>query len=110
MDNIYKLSFESQEAWKEVEKQLQEKTEDGFKYINAVLGTPIEVGNVPIQATFDENEKELTEASFHTDWAVDVIEKGTHSDSLMPILQDYLIEARSNYHHIIGGNFKIITK
>jgi len=102
MENLYKLSFENRELWLSIKEALNTGTEKEPKYPFYAF---VEIGHVPIPATFDEQGNELTEASFHTDWAVDVMSKVE-----IPELTPYLIEAKTNYAHNIDGNFKIITK
>lgn len=62
--------------------------------------TVVNVGNVPIRATYDDEGNVLTEASFHEDWAVDI---DTPVD--IPELNSYLLKFRkSKYHHGFNGS------
>ena len=94
---VNKLSFKSKLAWNRQKSKLQD-SEGNWK--QAV----IEIGNIPIPATYDEEGNELTEATFHADWAVDV------DGELPEELEQYLIPAKSKYAHNIAGRTDINTK
>ena len=92
---LYKLSFESKEAFKTVLETLAIVTEESVHYPFAF----VEVGHVPIPATYDEEGVELTEATFHLDYAVDVL-----SEVVIPEFEPFkLITAPSRYYHGFAG-------
>lgn len=73
---LYKLSFTNKAEWDSVKTSILIPSEDGNypsgTYTNNNM-TVVEVGNVPIDATYSEDGEVLTEASFNTDWAVDIL-------------------------------------
>ncbi len=97
---VHKLSFISKLAWSRQKKWLQDEDKNYLKGVSV-----IEVGNIPIPATYDEEGNELTEASAHTDWAVDV-----DIETLPDELQNYLIPTKSKYAHNIAGRTDINTQ
>jgi hypothetical protein len=100
---VSKLSFISKLAWSRQKKWLQETDSDGN--INWVKGIAvIEIGKIPIAATYDDEGLELTEATTHKDYAVDV-----DCESLPQILEKYLIPAKKKYYHQIAGRMDINT-
>jgi len=104
MDNLYKLSFIDKSVFDKIKNELLTEEIEGNEILKKGIAI-VEIGHVPIDATYDEEDNELTEASFHTDWAVDVV-----SPIEIPELNEYLIEPKSKYRHVINGNFKIVTQ
>ena len=73
---IYKLSFTDKDQWDAVKTSFL-LADDNGNYGSGTFtnnGMTIrEVGHIPIPATYDENGEILTEASSHTDYAVDIL-------------------------------------
>ncbi len=102
MDKLYRLSFLDQETFNAF-------NEANLKSDGKILPDIIalfEVGNVPIAPTYDSDWKELTPASKHTDWAVDIVTKVS-----LPVLVPFLVADKPKYHNnITGGEFEIIKQ
>ena len=56
--------------------------------------TVVNVGHVPIPATYDEQGKILTEASQYEDWAVDIL-----SPVKIPEFEDYKVKNKPEHWH-----------
>ncbi len=89
---IYKLSFTDKDQWDAVKTSFLLADEQG-NYGSGTFtnnGMTIrEVGHIPIPATYDENGDILTEASQHTDYAVDI-----DAEISLDILDEYIIPAK----------------
>ena len=83
---IYKLSLTSESAWTEVKKQLTDEEGNLLKGIHI-----IELGNIPYDAVYDEDGEILTEAGFHTDWAVNVVFDPNVNGIEPTFLKEYLV-------------------
>jgi hypothetical protein len=98
-----KLSFTSKTAWTTQKNKLQLTGEDGSKYYPKGIAV-IEIGKIPIAATYDDEGLELTEATTHKDYAVDI-----DCEVLPNNLEKYLIPAKKKYYHQIAGRTDIKT-
>ena len=104
MEYIIKLSFKNQETWEKVKESLATVKDENTTY--PWYGEPVEGIKIYTPATYDEDGNILTEASTNSDYPVDVFSKVK-----IPELNEYLIEAKTNYAHMPnGGNFEIINK
>lgn len=101
---LYKLSFKDKAEFLTTLESICEKNEEEKLIINFDY---IEIGNVPIEATYDEEGKELTEASQHEDYAVDILSKVEIEG-----LNDFIISPKKHYYHAIAGleNMKPVIK
>lgn len=99
--NTIKLSFENREQWLGIRELLFPEPEDGFPSNRTYTlngCTIVEIGNIPYDATYDEEGNEVEPAGLHDDYAVDILA----SCDLDVDLTDYLVEEKSKYYH----NFK----
>jgi hypothetical protein len=86
---LYKLSFTSKKTFTTFINNCKIENNLPKEFISVV-----EVGKVPIPATFDEEGKELTESGLHSNYAVDILTSVKISK-----LDKYLIPAKENYYH-----------
>ena len=102
MDKLYKLSFESKEAYESVRAEVLADSDGNLKNsIHEIVG-----GHLPVNPEYDESGNQINAGEFNTDWAVDIVSK-----EYIPELDDYLIPERDSYKmSIAGGVFEVITK
>ena len=101
MMKLYKLSFTDKAQWDNVKTSILLADEDGNipngTYTNNGM-TVVEVGYVPIPATYDEDGEELTEATFNEDYAVDILTEKTLD------LGQYIVKYHpENWYHGFSG-------
>lgn len=96
---VHKLSFTSKKSWTTAKNKLL--IEGNYPKGMAV----IEIGKIPIPATYDEEGNLLTEATFHKDYAIDI-----DCEVLPDTLTSKLIPAKDKYYHQIAGRTDINTK
>ena len=100
--NLYKLSFTDKAQWDNVKTSILLADEDGTipnsgTYTNNGM-TVVEVGYVPIPATYDEDGEELTEATFNEDFSVDILTEKTLD------LGQYIVKCHpEKWHHGFSG-------
>ena len=100
---VHKLSFTSKSAWTTAKNKLLITDAEGNKRYPQGMAV-IEIGKIPIDATYDEEGNELTEASFQTDYAIDI-----DCEVLPNTLTSKLIPAKDKYYHQIAGRTDINT-
>ncbi len=95
---IYRLSFTNKAQWDGVKTSFLDADENGnypTKSTYSIQGMTIrEVGHVPIDATYDEEGNELTPASQHDDFAVDIVTK-----TEIPEVEEYKVESSKYYNN-----------
>jgi len=107
---LLKLSFSNKEEWNTVKESLLIPNEDGIYPSNSTYtantsygsATVVEIGHIPIAAVLDEEGEVVTEATFHDDYAVDVL----FADDVMEQVSiaevsPYIIETDKPYHNFI---------
>lgn len=101
---LYKLSFQDKAEFLTTLDLICEKDKEDNLIINFDY---IKIGNVPIEATYDEDGRELTEASQYKDYAVDILSKVEIEG-----LNDFIISPKKHYYHAIAGleNMKPVIK
>jgi len=109
MNNLYKLSFTDKAQWDGVKTSILLADEDGNipnggTYTNNGM-TVVEVGHVPIPATYDEEGNKLTEATFHTDYAVDILTEKT-----LDLYKYILTTTPKNWRHNFTGVDAIVIQ
>ena len=101
MMKLYKLSFTDKAQWDNVKTSILLADEDGNipngTYTNNGM-TVVEVGHVPIPATYNEEGNELTEATFNEDFSVDILTEKTLD------LGQYIVKCHpEKWHHGFSG-------
>ena len=90
---FYKLSFSSKTTFNTFIKGCKVLVGEDLILPKEFISV-VEVGNVPFEATYDEDGEVLTEAGFHKDYAVDIL-----TSVEIPKLDKYLIPAKEQYYH-----------
>ena len=101
MEHLYKLSFIDKTKWLTEREVIYTEPEEGFPTGSTytINGDTIrEIGNVPFNATYDEEGNELTPAGNYEDFAVDILTKNTYAN-----LNDFIVSGEHNWYHTISG-------
>ncbi len=106
---LFKLSFSSKEDWDSIKPTIINVDEDGnfpsgsTYTANTIYGsaTVIEIGHIPIPAVLDEEGVVVTEATYHEDFAVDMLLK-EDIEAVTFSAGSYLVgEIEHPYHNFI---------
>ncbi len=99
---IYKLTFTTKEQWDSAKVTFLLPDEEGnYPSSRTFTGqtaqgsiTCVEVGNIPVAATYDEEGEILTQATFREDYAVDIL-----SDYELPVEEYEVGETPNTWYH-----------
>lgn len=105
---LFKLRFSNKEEWDTVKGDLLIPNEDGefpskSTYTSDTiygLATIVEIGHIPIPAVLDEDGEVITEATLHSDYAVDTLLRDDVEESVFSA-NGFMVEVDKPYHNFI---------
>jgi len=105
---IYKLSYKDRATWLANRDEAFTEPEEGFpeKSTYTLEGaTIVEIGHIPIPATFDEEGELLTEAGLQPDYAVDICSLKVIEE----VIPYSLPKRKAKYAHGFTNNHPVVV-